>query len=194
MIFDVDLTERFLDSKATPEEQERLARAFAEYYPNASAVPEEIQNRVEYIAGELSLETIMVWFKRYPGLPRFIAVVFDLLELLGAFEEDDWIVDNLRTLNVPEQLRGDWLKNSERAGLAMLNVHLNGAVSHRRFPYAGWLAEEILQLLIRACDGPRGSKRRRNGFRETLAEALAALRENAAQAGVTFSGDLPEDW
>jgi len=136
----------------------------------------------------------MVWFRRYPGLPRLIAVLQDLLDLLGAFENDDWIVDNLRSIEVPDHFQDEWLKNSERCGLAMLNASLDGALGHRRFPYAGWLAEEILQLLIRACDGPRGSKRRRNGFRENLTEALTALRENAAQAGITFSSDLPEDW
>jgi hypothetical protein len=193
-IFDVDLTERFLDSKATPEEQERLARAFAEYHPNENPLPQDIDDRIEYIAGELSPQTIMVWFSRYVGLPRFVAVLHDLVDLLSALEDDDWIVDNLRPIDLPDQLRGEWLKKSERCGLAMLNVSLSGHMAHRRFPYAGWLAEEILQLLIRACDGPRGSKRRRNGFRENLTEALTALRENAAQAGITFSSDLPEDW
>jgi hypothetical protein len=192
-IFDVDLTERFLDAKVTQEEQELLGRAFAEFYPNEKTLQQEVDDRVIYIAGELTPQAIKAWFKRYPGLPKFIASLYEIIELLGMFDEDDWIVDNLRPIEVPDQLCDEWFKNSERVGLAMLNVSLDSALGHREFPYAGWLAEEILQLLIRACDGPRGSKRRRNGFREDLDEALATLRENAALAGITFSPELPED-
>jgi len=192
-IFDTDLTERFLDAKATPEEQERLARAFAEYYPFESPAEQEARERVRYIAGQLNPQAIMVWFRRYPGLPRFIAIVFDLIDLLGMFDENDWIVDNLRPVEIPEQLKYEWLKNTEIAGLSWMITSLSGAMNHRRFPYAGWLAEEVHQLLLRACDGPRGPRRRRNGLRDDLAASLALLRENAALAGITFSPDLPDD-
>jgi len=192
-IFDTDLTERFLDAKATPEEQEHLARAFAEYYPNQQNVSPEIDSRIEYIAGQLNPQAITVWFRRYPGLPRFIAIVFDLIDLLGMFDENDWIVDNLRPVEIPEQLRPVWRKNTEVAGLSWMITSLSGAMNHRRFPYAGWLAEEVHQLLLRACDGPRGPRRRRNGLRDDLAASLTLLRENAALAGITFSPDLPDD-
>jgi hypothetical protein len=193
-IFDVALTERFLDAGATPEEQERLGRAFAEYYPAGNPLPQEIDDRVRYIAGQLNPQEIKVWFRRYPGLPRFITSLYELIDLIEMFEEDDWTVDNIRTIDVPEQLRYEWNKNTDLAGLAMMESSLEDALGHRRFPYAGWLADEILQLLLRACDGPRGSKRRRNGFRKDLTEALTALRENATRAGISFSSALPEDW
>ncbi|MDQ1293489.1 MAG: hypothetical protein QG608_1370 [Actinomycetota bacterium] len=193
-IFDVDLTERFLDAKATPEEQERLGRAFAEYYPAENSLPQEIDDRVRYIADQLDPPAIRMWFRHYPGLPRFITSLYELIDLIEMFEEDDWTVDNIRTIDVPEQLQYEWNKNTELAGLAMMKSSLDGALNHRRFPYAGWLADEVLQLLLRACDGPRGSKRRRNGFRKDLTVTLTALRENATLAGISFSAELPEDW
>jgi hypothetical protein len=192
-IFDTDLTERFLDAKATPEEQEFLARAFAEYYPNEQDISPEIDARVEYIAGQLNPQAIMVWFKRYPGLPRFIAIVSDLIDLLGMFDEKDWIIDNLRAIEIPEQLKYEWLKNTKLVGCSWMITSVSGALNNRRFPRAGWLADEIHQLLLRACDGPRGSRRRRHGFRDDLTQSLALLRENAALAGITFSPDLPDD-
>ncbi|MDQ1293792.1 MAG: hypothetical protein QG608_1673 [Actinomycetota bacterium] len=192
-IFDTDLTERFLDAKATPEEQERLARAFAEYYPNEQDISAEIDARIEYIAGQLNPQAIRVWFRRYPGLPRFIAILFDLIDLMGMFDEKDWIIDNLRSIEVPEQLYPVWRKKTELAGLKLMIVSLSGAMNYREFPYAGWLADEIHQLLLQACDGPRGSRRRRNGFRDDLTNSLALLRENATLAGITFSPDLPDD-
>jgi hypothetical protein len=192
-IFDVDLTERFLDAKATPEEQERLGRAFAEYYPNENPLSQEIDDRIKYIAGELNPQAIRAWFRRYSGLPRFITSLYELTHLIEMFEEDDWIIENLRPIDLPEQLSFVWRKNTELAGMALMESSLDGSLGHREFPYAGWLAEEILQLLIRACDGPRGSKRRRNGFRKDLDETLNSLRENATLAGITFSPDLPDD-
>jgi hypothetical protein len=192
-IFDTDLTERFLDAKASPEEQERLARAFAKYYPFGASEDQEVRERVRYIAGQLNPQAIMVWFRRYPGLPRFIAIVFDLIDLLGMFDEKDWIIDNLRAIEIPEQLKHEWLKKTELVGLGWMITSISGAINHRQFSYAGWLADEIHQLLLRACDGPRGSRRRRHGFRDDLTASLALLRENAALAGITFSPDLPDD-
>ncbi|MDQ1293840.1 MAG: hypothetical protein QG608_1721, partial [Actinomycetota bacterium] len=153
----------------------------------------EIDARVEYIAGQLNPQAIMVWFKRYLGLPRFIAIVFDLIDLIDMFDEKDWIIDNVRPIDAPEQLRPVWRKKTELAGLSLMSGSLSGAMNHRQFPRAGWLADEIHQLLLLACDGPRGSRRRRHGFRDDLTKSLALLRENAALAGITFSPDLPDD-